>query len=80
MKTNNPYYNPKIQKILNQLISEEWIAGQMYKFYVYAMEDQEDIDFCQDTFNEISEDELNDHMESMISWARTYGYSIPCKE
>lgn len=77
-KASNPYYNDKIQKALNKLISEEWIAGNLYRQMVLAC-DPEDRLVIKDVFLTISSDEINDHMTSLIEWAISHGYDVPAK-
>lgn len=78
MENNNPYYNRKIQKILNKIISEEWMAGQMYRLFLNTMTG-DCRGMCMEKFMEISDDETNDHMQSLIDWAIDFGYSVPSR-
>lgn len=68
--------NPKIQKLVKKLISEEWIAGQIYKFYTMAMP-LEIQDTLKENFDAISDDELNDHLLSLVEVAKRYEYDVP---
>lgn len=77
MKDNNEYYNAKIQKILNKLISEEWLAGNMYSFYMQAV-DPKERSLVFDMFGAISDDEIDEHYKSLVDWALLYGYDVPC--
>ena len=77
MKDNNEYYNAKIQKILNKLISEEWLAGNMYSFYMQTV-DSEERSLVFDMFGTLSDDEIDDHYKSLVDWALLYGYDVPC--
>lgn len=66
----------KIQKLLKKLISEEWLAGQMYKLFIIVMQDQIDENILE-TFNITANDELNDHMAKLIIFAQTHGFNVP---
>lgn len=66
----------EIQKILNKLISEEWIAGQLYKLFIQAIK-PEYLSTVFDAFEETATDEINDHMANLIVFARKYKYTIP---
>jgi len=64
---DNPNYSESIQKALNKLISEEWLAGNTYLLFASSI-DREDRSFkaVSDAFVETAVDELQDHMKSLI--------------
>lgn len=66
----------KIQKLLKKLISEEWLAGQMYKLFIISVKDCM-YDDVLETFNITAEDELNDHMLHLVTFAKTYDFKVP---
>lgn len=77
-KSDNPYYNAAIQKALNKLISEEWIAGNFYMQMVLAC-DPDERSVIADLFRTISNDEINDHLKELVEWAISHGYDVPAK-
>ena len=80
MKANedNPFYDAKVQKILNKLISEEVIASQFYSACIAAVKkDQKNI--LKEMFDEIAFDEISDHYKNLCEWAIANDYSIPYK-
>lgn len=66
----------EIQKILNKFISDEWFAGNIYKQFVLLVDPK-----CRGKIAEqmasIAEDELNDHFKNLVSFAFSYGYTVP---
>lgn len=74
----DPNYSEKVQKALNKLISEEWLAGNTYMLFASAL-DRTDRNFTavKDAFVDTAVDELQDHMKSMLDFALAYGYDIP---
>lgn len=75
-KKKNPYYKSTIQSDLNQLISEEWYAGQMYKLFINAVQIDEK-DALKSVLDSIADDELDDHYANLIRYANRWGYSVP---
>lgn len=73
----NPYFDKKIQKIINRLVSEEWLACNMYRFYEKALR-CDDCEELKQLFATIAEDEYDDHYDSIVGWAEQYGYDVPC--
>lgn len=74
----DPNYSEKVQKALNKLISEEWLAGNTYMLFASAL-DRTDRNFTavKDAFVDTAVDEHQDHMKSMLDFALAYGYDIP---
>lgn len=74
----DPNYSEKVQKALNKLISEEWLAGNTYMLFASAL-DREDRNYkaVKEAFVDTAVDELQDHMKSMLDFALAYGYDIP---
>lgn len=66
----------KIQSALDKLISDEWFAGQTYKQFVLLVDDV-DRSKIAEQFIDIAHDELHDHMDSLVSFAQSYGFSVP---
>lgn len=77
-KEENPFYDDKVQKILNKLISEEVIANNFYIGCIAAACKCQKTIF-NDMFVEIAEDELDDHCKKMCEWAQANDYSVPYK-
>lgn len=74
----NPFYDKKVQKILDKLISEEMIAYYFYTGCIVAS--------CCDVkkqlktiFTDIAADELSDHYNKLVEFAISNGYDIPFK-
>ena len=78
-KQDNAYFDGKLQKAVLKLISEEWYAYQLYMFSRLAVKNEE-AETVDKLFNDISDDEINDHMAELIKWCRTYDYEVPCGE
>lgn len=74
----DPNYSEKVQKALNKMISEEWLAGNTYNLFASAI-DRDDRNYraVRDAFIETAVDELQDHMRSLLDFAFAYGYDIP---
>ena len=69
----------EIQKAVAKLIAEEWIAGTMYKMMTLACK-QDQRGVIKDLFNEIGNDEIDDHFASLVKWCDQFGCYIPCSE
>jgi len=69
----------KVQKILNQLISEEWMASIMYKQFILATCCKDERHQIKDLLMELSEDEMDDHYAKLVKYAIHNGYSVPCQ-
>ena len=78
IEIENPYIDKDIQKALNKLISEEWIASNFYQQMVFGCIHEERGVICE-LFTSIANDELHDHMKSLVDWCMQNGYDIPCK-
>lgn len=67
-----------MQKALNKLISEEWLAGNTYMLFASAL-DRADRNYTavKEAFIDTAVDELQDHMKSMFEFALSYDYDIP---
>ena len=77
-KNDNPDYDPKIQKLVNKLISEETIAHDFYIGCIMAV-DKDEVCCIENIFVETANDELNDHCKSLVKWAKDNGYDVPFK-
>ena len=77
-KHDNPDYDPKIQKLVNKLISEETIAHDFYIGCIMAV-DKDEVHCIENIFVETADDELNDHCKSLVKWAKANGYDVPFK-
>lgn len=67
-----------VQKLLNKLISEEWLAGNTYLLFKtsIARNDRNASPIVQ-AFDETAIDELSDHMEKLVDFAIQFGYAVP---
>lgn len=77
-KEENPFYDEKVQKILNKLISEEVIANNFYIGCIAAACKCQKAMF-NDMFVDIAIDELDDHCKKLCDWASANDYSVPYK-
>ncbi len=74
----DPDNSQKVQRALNKLISEEWLAGNTYMLFANAL-DRADRN-CQavkEAFIDTAVDELSDHMKSLLEFAIACGYDVP---
>ena len=78
-KTDNAFMNDKLQASALKLISEEYLAYQLYTLAGIAVK-KEEAPILKGLFGEIAEDELHDHLKELVEWCRQYGYEIPCTE
>lgn len=78
-KQSEELVGKKLQDSVRRLISEEYYAYQLYLFSRLAVK-SEDRGAIFDLFVEIAEDELDDHMNTLIGWCNEYGVDIPCTE
>lgn len=78
IEIENPYMDKDIQKALNKLISEEWIASNMYQQMIFGCIPEER-GVIYELFTSIANDEMHDHMKSLVDWCMQHAYDIPCK-
>lgn len=71
-------YNPKIQKALNKLISEEVIAHDQYIGSIVATCKCQTDEFAE-IFISIAKDELDDHCKKLVEYAIANDYDVPFK-
>lgn len=67
----------KVQKALNKLISEEWMAGTMYKQMLLACK-QDEVKTLVELVHETAVDEIDDHYAKLVKYAVSYGFDVPC--
>ena len=72
-----PEISKKSALALKRLISEEFIAWQLYVQFVLAAKPAESAAISS-LFTETANDELYDHHSKLVKIARDYGLSIPC--
>ena len=65
-----------MQKTINRLVSAEWLAGNIYALFVNAMK-KEDLPKVKDLLIDTANDELYDHMRSIVIKAIDYGFDVP---
>lgn len=75
---NDENYNPKIQKALNKLISEEIIASEQYIGSIVATCTCQSSEFAQ-IFEGIADDEYDDHYKKLVAYAIANDYDVPFK-
>lgn len=67
-----------VQKLLNKLISEEWLAGNTYLLFKTAISKEDpNINSIVQAFDETAVDELSDHMAKLVDFAIQFGYDVP---
>jgi ferritin-like protein len=66
------------QKILNKLISEEIVAANLYNGSITSVK-PEQVCFIREKFQEIANDELNDHWVQLTKFANENGFDVPFK-
>ena len=76
---NDSIVDKKLQDAVKRLISEEYFAYQLYLFSKMAVK-KEDRGVLFQLFTEIAQDELDDHMKTLIDWCIEYNVDIPCSE
>ena len=65
-----------VQAAINKLVSDEWFAGNIYRYFVISV-NEEDRSKISGEMLDISSDELNDHLKSIIDFALANGFSVP---
>ena len=65
-----------VQNAINKLASDEWFAGNMYKQFVLLVK-SEDRSKIAGEMLEIADDEIDDHLKSIVEFALSYGFSVP---
>ena len=76
MENKEENKDKKVQDALNELISDEWFAGNVYKQFVVLV-DKRFKSQIEDLMIETSDDELNDHYASLVAFAKQNGYDVP---
>ena len=66
------------QRILKKLISEEYIAWNLYMQCIWVAETEISM-LIQGIFTEIANDEFSDHMKKLIDFAKAYDLDVPYK-
>ena len=65
-----------VQEAINKLAADEWFAGQIYKQFILLVK-HEDRSKIAGEMLEVADDELDDHLRSIIEFALSYGFSVP---
>ena len=76
-QSKNPYFNVKVQKALNKLIADSYMAGHLFEFMVCAA-GKEIRGQIYDMYLQNADEELSTHMKDLIDWAIEFDYDIPC--
>lgn len=69
----------KLQTTLKKLISNEYIAGQLYILWTLSVPGEQR-QFVSDVFENIASMKMTDHMKALIGWCINNGYDIPCTD
>ena len=65
-----------IQDALNKLISDEWFAGHIYKQFILLVKADDRAKIASQMLD-IANDEIDDHLKSLVEFALSYGFSVP---
>lgn len=65
-----------VQNAIMKLASDEWFAGNIYKQFVLLVKN-EDRNQIAEQMLDIAEDELDDHLKSIIDFALANGFDVP---
>lgn len=76
-QSKNPYFNVKVQKAINKLIADSYMAGHLFEFMVCAA-GKEIRGQIYDMYLQNADEELSTHMKDLIDWAIEFDYDIPC--
>lgn len=66
----------EVQAAINKLISDEWFAGQTYRQFILLVKDDDRSKIAGEMI-EVANDEIDDHLRSLIEFALSYGFSVP---
>ena len=78
-KNEESLASPKLQKVVQAMIAEEYFAYQLYFFSRFAVK-AEDRGVLADMFAQIAADELEDHMKELVEWCAEYKVDVPATE
>lgn len=76
MEKKNNTIDKSIQNAIDRLVSEEWFAGQMYKQFILLVDNEERSQILNQMLD-ISNDEIDDHLHSLVDFALSNGFSVP---
>lgn len=68
----------KIQKVIGKLVSEEWIAAELYRSLVISCTDEARMRIAK-MFNTNADEEYIDHFTKLVNFAISSGIEIPCR-
>lgn len=75
-KDDDDSLSKPMQKMINRLVSAEWLAGNIYALFVTALK-KEDLPKVKELLLDTSNDELYDHLRSIVLKAEEYGFDVP---
>lgn len=78
-KNENSLASPKLQKVVQAMIAEEYFAYQLYFFSQLAVK-AEDRGALRELFAQIAADELEDHMKELVEWCAEYKVDVPATD
>jgi len=78
-KNEESLVSPKLQKVVQAMISEEYFAYQLYFFSRFAVK-AEDRGVLADMFAQLGADELDDHLKDLVEWCAEYNVDVPATE
>ena len=65
-----------VQAAIDKLVSDEWFAGQTYKQFILLVKDEDRSKIAGEML-EVADDEIDDHLRSLVEFALSYGFSVP---
>lgn len=65
-----------VQALLDKLISDEWFAGHIYKQFVLLVDNEQRYQI-EEQLLDTADDEIDDHMMSLVQFACQNGYDVP---
>lgn len=65
-----------VQTAIDKLVSDEWFAGQTYRQFVLLVKDEDRSKIAGEML-EVADDEIDDHLRSLVEFAISYGFSVP---
>ena len=65
-----------VQAAIDKLVSDEWFAGQTYRQFILLVKDEDRSKIAGEML-EVADDEIDDHLKSLVEFALSYGFSVP---
>ena len=72
----NEDIDKSVQAAIDKLASDEWFAGNIYKLFAIAVKNEDRAKIA-DEMLDIANDELDDHLKSIVTFALQNGFAVP---